>query len=140
MGIPSLIVSFPEIEAEFIERVHRVVWCNMGTTDTKGRVRSRIVHPIWEGPTGWVVTRRYSPKAKHLAQNPYVSLAYMWVDEPAAKQHVWDIFIAAPPPLGYDPASIFQAVDHPDSGVLKFTPWRIEVDTLPVERKIWQGG
>ena len=69
--------SFSEIEAEFIERIHRMVWCNVATIDTLNRPRSRILHPLWEGATGWITTRRNLHKAKHLAHNPYVSLAYI---------------------------------------------------------------
>jgi general stress protein 26 len=144
--------TFAEIEPEFIERAHRVVWCNMATTDTQGRIRSRILHPIWEGETGWVITRRHSLKAKHLAQHPYVSLAYIaeiakpvyvdcvaeWADEPETKQWVWELFATTPPPLGHDPASIFQQVDNPEYGALKFTPWRIEVANIPADRRIWR--
>ncbi len=144
--------SFAEIEAEFIERVHSVVWCSFATIDTKNRPRSRILHPIWEEATGWILTWRNSPKAGHLAHNPHVSLAYVadiakpvyvectaeWIDDTAGKQHVWDLFAAAPEPLGYDPAPIFQAVDHPNLGLLKLTPWRIEVATVPVHSHIWR--
>jgi hypothetical protein len=38
--------SFAEIEPEFIERTHAVVWCNSATVDTHGR--TRVLHPIWE--------------------------------------------------------------------------------------------
>ena len=67
--------SFGEIEKEFNERTQRIVWCTVATIDRKGRPRSRILHPIWEGTTGWI-TGRNSFKAKHLAANPYVSLSY----------------------------------------------------------------
>jgi general stress protein 26 len=144
--------SFEEIEQEFIERVHGVVWCNMATEDTQGRLRSRILHPIWEGQTGWVITRRHSLKAKHLAQNPYVSLAYVadvarpvyvdcvaeWADEPEARSHVWELYRAAPPPLGYDPDVLYQGMDQSTLGILKFTPWRIEVANIPNERRVWR--
>jgi hypothetical protein len=54
--------SFAEIEEGFIRRVHTMVWCNMATVDGKQRPRSRIVHPIWEGQTGWIGTHRTSHK------------------------------------------------------------------------------
>ena len=50
--------SFAEIETEFIERVHHMVWCNVATIDTLDRPRSRILHPLWEGTVGWITTRR----------------------------------------------------------------------------------
>jgi hypothetical protein len=69
--------TFAEIEPEFIQRVHSVVWCNGATVDTRGRPRTRVLHPIWEGATGWITTRRSSPKVKHLAARPFLSLAYI---------------------------------------------------------------
>ncbi|MCK6630629.1 MAG: pyridoxamine 5'-phosphate oxidase family protein [Anaerolineae bacterium] len=145
------VASFAELEQEFIERVHRMVWCNVATLDTQNRPRSRILHPIWEGATGWIGTRRKSPKAKHLTHNPHVSLAYIadiakpvyadcvaeWADDRESKQRVWELFKAAPEPLGYDPGLIFGSMDNPDYGVLKLTPWRIEVASFPVESWIW---
>jgi len=148
------VAQFTEIEAEFIARVHHVVWCNLATVDSLGRPRSRIVHPIWEGPTGWIATHRHSFKNRHLEANPHVSLAYIadialpvyvdcratWADDPADKQRVWDLFSAAPPPLGYDPAPFFVAADHPNFGVLRLTPWRIAVVTQsPPASLVWRG-
>lgn len=145
--------SFAEIEQEFIARAHQAVWCSLATLDTKNRLRSRIIHPIWEGSTGWIATRRNSLKAKHLAHNPFVSLAWIaditrpayadclaeWDDTPAGKQRVWDMFTTAPPPLGYDPTPFFHSVDHPDFGVLKLTPWRVELMDVTVgETTVWQ--
>jgi general stress protein 26 len=149
------ISSFSEIEAEFIERVHSIVWCSVATVDTKNRVRSRILHTIWEGSTGWAATRPDSLKARHLAHNPYVSLAYVadvykpvyadctaeWIDDPATKQRIWDMFASAPPPLGYDPGLFFGSVDGPGYGLLKLTPWRIElmdVTNQEAPRKVWR--
>jgi general stress protein 26 len=143
---------FAEIEAEFIDRVHRIVWCNMATVDGQGRPRSRIVHPIWDGSTGWIATNRDSFKNRHLAVNPYVSLAYTaditrpvyvdcvaeWADGIADKRRVWGMFSAASEPLGYDPAPFFVAVDHPNFGVLRLTPWRIAVVTQsPYTSLVW---
>jgi general stress protein 26 len=145
--------SFSEIEKEFIQRVHSIVWCNVATVDGQNRLRSRILHPIWEGSNGWIGTRRRSLKAKHLAHNRYVSLAYVadiarpvyvdclaeWADDQTDKQRIWDLFSSTPPPLGYDPAPIFHSVDHPDFGLLKLTPWRVELaDAINREnKKVW---
>lgn len=139
--------NFSEIETEFIQRVHTMVWCSAATVDSQQRPRSRILHPIWEGSTGWIGTNRHSHKAKHLERNPHMSLAYIadigkpvyvdcaaeWVDDLAQKQHVWNLFKEAAPPLGYDPAPIFINVDHENFGVLKLTPWRIDLVTFPAE-------
>src|SRR4030095_13729196 len=76
-GTSMEIRHFSKIEEEFIGRVHTMVWCNVATVDSRQRPRSRILHPLWEGSTGWVGTHRNSFKSKHLEQNPYVSLAYI---------------------------------------------------------------
>jgi general stress protein 26 len=151
------IKHFSEIEDEFIERVHSMVWCNVATVDSRQRPRSRILHPIWEGSTGWIGTNRNSYKSKDLAHNPYVSLAYIadlakpvyadctaeWVDDLEQKVRIWNLFKDAPPPLGYDPAPIFTSPDHEDFGLLKLTPWRIAIVTFPAPsheegQRIWR--
>ena len=134
--------SFEEIQDEFMARVSRIVWCTVATVDTAGRPRTRILHPLWEGTTGWITTGRHSHKEKHLAKNPYMSLSYWdtkhemvyvearaeWADDPAEKARVWDAFKNAPPPVGYDPAMIWsEGPTQDDFGVLKLTPWRIEL-------------
>jgi general stress protein 26 len=159
--------SFDEIREEFIERVHKTVWCNMATLDTRNRLRSRIVHPIWEGATGWIGTRQHSLKATHLAHHPYVSLAYIadiskpvyvdclaeWVEDYSSastaaemfgtdplmhKKRIWNLFSSTPPPLGYDPAPIFHRVDDPDFGLLRLTPFRIALMDIGGEAKMWE--
>lgn len=136
---------FSDIENEFIQRVHSMVWCNVATVDAQGRPRSRILHPIWEGNTGWIGTHRNSHKARHLEHNPHVSLAYIanvmnpvyidataeWVDDMAQKERIWNLFLTTPEPLGYDPALSFGSVDHEHFGLLKLTPWRIDLVTFP---------
>jgi general stress protein 26 len=137
--------SFAEIEEEFMARVRRIAWCTVATVDRRGRPRTRILHPIWEGSTGWIATGRQSHKAKHLAANPYVSLSYWdpkhqmiyadcraeWDDSDASKQRIWDLYKNTPPPLGYDPAMIWQAgPGDPNFGLLKLTPWRIELNGI----------
>lgn len=137
--------DFSQIETEFISRVHTMVWCNAATVDQNQRPRSRILHPIWEGATGWIGTHRNSYKSHHLEHNPYLSLAYIanvmnpvyvdckaeWIDDMAEKVRIWELFKAAPEPLGYDPAMIFERVDHENFGLLKLTPWRIDLVTFP---------
>ena len=136
--------NFEEIADEFAARVGRIVWCTVATVDRKGRPRTRILHPIWEGSTGWIATGRHSPKERHLAGNPYVSLTYWspehqqiyadckaeWEDSAEEKRRIWELYKNTPPPLGYDPAIIPVWKDgpgSPDFGVLKLTPWRIEL-------------
>ena len=143
--------SFSDIEKAFFERVYHVVWCNVATIDTHNRPRSRILHPIWQGSVGWITTRRNSFKAKHFAHNPYVSLAYIgdiarpvyveckveWADDIEQKQQVWQLCKDTPPPAGFDPEPIYGHVDHPNFGVLKLTPWRIEISNFPAESLVW---
>ena len=117
------VASFAEIEEEFTARVSRIVWCTVATVDTQGRPRTRILHPIWEGSTGWIATGRHSLKEKHLAANPYLSVSYWdqehpqvyvdakaeWQDDQAEKLRIWNLYKDTPVPYGYDPAIIWQA-------------------------------
>src|SRR3954469_26023694 len=96
---------FEELQAEFLARVSEAVYCTMATVDGKNRPRSRMIHPIWDGPIGWIISWPQSHKAKHLAHNPAVSLAYIankekpvyvdgvaeWVDDVGEKQLIWDL-------------------------------------------------
>jgi general stress protein 26 len=153
------IQNFSDIESEFIQRVHTMVWCSAATIDSKGRPRSRILHPIWEGATGWIGTHRNSHKSRHLENNPHLSLAYItdvmnpvyvdctaeWIDDLVQKRRIWEMFRNAPPPLGYDPADTFGSYDHEHFGLLKLTPWRIDLVSFPSESfdkgtKVWRGG
>ncbi len=140
-----LVSNFSEIEGEFHRRVRDMVWCSVATVDAHGRPRSRILHPIWEGATGWLGTHPESHKARHIARNPYVSLAYVrdlmspvyvdcraeWIHDPDEKRRVWNLFAAAPEPVGYDPAHDFVSPESERWGVLRLTPWRIDLVTFP---------
>lgn len=137
--------SFSEIQDEFHKRVQRIVWCTLTTIDRKGRPRARIIHPIWEGSTGYIATGPGSLKAKHIAANPYVSCSYWdqqheqiyadckgsWISDPAEKKRIWDLFKNTPMPYGYDPAMFWPGgPESPEFGVLKLEPWRIEVGSI----------
>jgi general stress protein 26 len=134
--------SFDEIAAVFQERVRRIVWCTFTTTDTRGRPFSRILHPIWEGSTGWVATGRQTLKTRHLAANPMVALSYWdpshdtviaqcraeWRDDAATRKRIWDLLASTPPPVGYDPALFFKGgPGDPGYGVLRLEPTRIDL-------------
>ena len=69
--------TFAELEQEFMDRVQRVVWCSMATISAEDRPRSRLVHPVWEGTTGWLTTRRQTLKVRHIEGNPFVSFGYV---------------------------------------------------------------
>jgi hypothetical protein len=147
--------DFAAIAPEFLERANRLVWCSAATVDGQGRPRSRILHPIWENDVAWITTDPNSFKRRHLGRNPYISLAYVdvakpayadcrveWVEDPAEKQHVWDLCLRTPEPLGFDPATIYNPVDGSttgrlDFGVLKLTPYRIVLIQWPEPLWMW---
>jgi general stress protein 26 len=95
-----------------------------------------------------------SHKAKHLQVNPYVSLAYIhdkdkpvyvdcraeWIDEAAEKERIWELHKFTPPPLGFDPQPYYGTIQHPYFGLLRFTPWRLEIGYLHGEPLIWRPG
>jgi general stress protein 26 len=138
------VATFDDLKDTFFARVNAMVWCNVGTVDSQGRPRSRIMHPVWEGPVGWVTSRRETVKARHIERCPYVSLAYIadvakpvyvdcraeWIEDLATKQRIWELCPTFPPPMGFDLAPIFGTVENPNYGLLKLTPWRIELPDL----------
>lgn len=146
------VTDFKEMADEFKQRVEEMVWCSAATVDTIGRPRTRVLHPIWDGHDGWIITYRDSAKVKHLAKKPNLSLAYIknpmkpvyvdctveWLADMTEKQHVWDYFKNTPEPYGYNPELIFGAIGGERVGILKLIPWRIEVYTIGVESKTWK--
>jgi hypothetical protein len=140
--------SFESIEEDFLRISAEVAWATVATVDSKGRPRTRILHPYWEvvdgRPVGWVGTSRSPMKSKHLAANPFVSVAYWspkqetahaecrasWADE--ERERLWELYRAAEPPLGYDPGDMAPWKDGPLGGVfaaLRLDPWRVMVLT-----------
>jgi general stress protein 26 len=137
--------SFEEIAAEFQQRVARIAWATVATVGPDGGPRTRILHPIWEGPVGWIATGRQTLKIAHLAKEPRVSLTY-WdaeqdnvhieavaavVDDLADRSRIWELFLTTPPPLGYDPAQFWP--DGPAGasfGLIRLEPTRVELTGL----------
>jgi Pyridoxamine 5'-phosphate oxidase len=140
--------SFESIKEDFLRISAEVVWATVATVDSQGRPRTRILHPYWEAvegrPVGWVGTVRSPLKTKHLAANPFVSVAYWspkqetahaecrasWADDD--RERVWNLFLEAEPPLGYDPSTLPQWKDGPLGGgfaALRLDPWRVMVLT-----------
>jgi hypothetical protein len=134
------------VQNAFVAVAHRIVWCTVATVDHRNRPRSRVLHPYWEltgdGLVGWITTRPTPLKVAHLEHSPYASCSYWdathdvavaecgaaWVGDAAVKQHAWDLFRAAPEPLGHDPYKIWpDGPDDPDAGVLRLSPWRLRV-------------
>lgn len=146
------VLTFSEIETEFLARIQSAVYCSMVTVDRQSRPRSRIIHPIWDGSVGWLISWPGSHKAKHLSRNPYVSLAYIqdsqkpvyvdayaeWVNDPNEKQRVWNLHQTTAPPMGFDPGPHYGNIHHRYFGLLKLTPWRIELAHLNQESLIWR--
>jgi general stress protein 26 len=134
--------SFDDIAVEFRRRIERTIWCSMTTVDRQGRPRNRLVHPVWEEPTGWLATGRHSFKAKHLEKNPFVSLAFWdqeqeqvyvdceatWVDDAETKARLWELYLTKPE--GYPLSGFWKGVDDPNYGLLRLDPWRIELCTV----------
>jgi pyridoxine/pyridoxamine 5'-phosphate oxidase len=138
-------LPWEEIEAEFQARTRRIVFCTVATVDLRGRPRTRILHPIWEGQTGWISTGRQPFLTRHLAANPHMSLCYWdalqqnvhievtaeWVEASPKRRRVWELFKSMPSPLGYDIGEyVSDGVESREWGLLKLTPWRIEVAGL----------
>ena len=135
------VATFAEIEPEFIERAHRMVWCDMATVGPAGRPRSRIVHPAWEGDTAHVTSLHVGRKADDIDRNPYVSLAYVsepmtpayaecvasWVDDRAERIAIWERIAAIPEPLGYDTETMVGSYDFPDLTVLRLKACKIRL-------------
>jgi len=144
-AMTTYVATFEELAAEMVERAHHFLWCNMATADARGRPRSRVVHPVWDTRFGWLGARRSSFKGRHLARNPWVSLAYIadlaqplyidchaeWADDLDDKRYAWELFLAASPPAGYDPAPIYVAPEEPNFGLLELTPWRVQLVDAP---------
>jgi hypothetical protein len=65
------------VPADAVAVAHEVVWAVMTTVDSRGRPRSRVVHPAWElvddRVVGWVTSRPSPVKVAHLAANPHVA-------------------------------------------------------------------
>ncbi len=61
----------------------------------------------------------------------YIECVAEWVDDFEKKKYIWDLFKTTPEPLGYDPATTFGTVDDENFGLLKLTPWRIDLVTFP---------
>ena len=147
-----------EVAPAFLEMAHRIVWCSAATVDVQGRPRSRILHPLWQWDgrqlVGWVATSPTPIKRAHLETHPYMSMNYwspshdtcvadcraqLALDDDT-RTIVWNLFVHAPPPVGYDPA-IVPAWKSPTSeafAVLRLEPWRLRV--FPGSVLLGQGG
>ncbi len=139
-------MRFEEIAAEFAARTARITLCTVASVDGSGRPRTRMLHPIWEGTTGWIATRPGTLLEKHLAANPHVSIQYWdqkrdkviiearteWADDPATRHRIWALYKSTPEPQGYDLGDgYFTGPDGADFRLLKLNAWRIKLDGRP---------
>jgi hypothetical protein len=136
------------IAPEFVSMAHRIVWCTVATVAPDGEPRSRILHPIWDWDgsalVGWIGTGPTPVKVAALEAHPVVTLTYWdpthdtctaecrasWAFDDDTCRALWDKYVAAPPPLGYDPAIIPPWKDGPTSpafAALRLDPYRLRV-------------
>ena len=150
--------TLAEISPAFVEMAHRIVWATVATVDPGGGPRTRVLHPIWEWDgqalTGWIATSPLSPKARHLAAEPRVSVTYWdpshdtctadclatWEPGQPERRAGWERFATAPEPVGYDPRLIpaWTAPDAEAFGILRLEPTRLRV--MPGTVLAGQGG
>ena len=51
-----------------------------------------------------------------------------WHDDAATRERIWELFKSTPEPVGYDPIGFWPGgPGDSEFGVLKLTPWRLEV-------------
>ena len=139
------VASFAGLADEFERRWKRTIWATMATVGPSGRLRSRLVHPLWESATGWITTGAASLKARHLKNDPYTSLTYWdqtneqvhvecrveFEERPEEKRRVWNLFKDTPFPLGYDPALFFkEGPEGASVAIVRLVPWRLELWSL----------
>lgn len=147
-----------KVAPAFVEMAHQIVWCTVATVDANKRVRSRILHPIWQWDgtslVGWIATSPTPVKRAHLNASPYISLNYWtpshdtctaecqatWAFDDETRTEVWNLFLNGPEPVGYDPA-IVPAWTSPTAdafAALHLQPWRLRV--FPGSVLLGQGG
>ena len=150
------LVPLEEILPEFTARVSRIVWAQLATVDSQGRPRLRVVHIVWDGVTGWLSTAPGSPKLKHIARNPNVSVGY-WdpvqttvmaecratiVEDVAEKAKAFRLFTSHPEPYGFDPSFWGGTPEEPGFALVRLDPWQIELAGYPTlwnwESKVWR--
>ncbi len=136
-----------QIAPAFVDMAHSIVWASVATVDADSKPRTRVLHPIWEWDGtdlfGWVATVPSPVKQQHLAVHPYMSVNYWapshdtcsadclveWYTDDDTRTTVWDKFVQAPEPLGYNP-TIIPGWDSPTSpafAVLRLAPYRLRV-------------
>lgn len=143
----------------FVEMAHRIVWSTVATVDPDGRPRGRILHPFWQWDgsklVGWIATGPTPTKVANLEHSPFVSVTYWqpnhdtctaecratWAFDDETRTRVWQMFVDAPAPVGYDPAIVPPWAGGPTSpafAALRLDPWRLRV--MPGKAMLGGGG
>ena len=123
-------------------------WAAISTV-RDGEPRVRLVHPTWEGETLWFATDPTSPKAKQIAQVPYIDIQYQVsppdfvhilvrgtaeiITDDAARQHVWDV-------LDYDLSQFWPEGPKAEGyAAVRITPTRVERSKMfgTVDKRVW---
>ncbi len=146
---PGMSVPFDALREDFLRITGETVFCVATTVDPQGRPRGRMLHPIFVagegGPLGWALTGRTPLKSAHLAANPHLSSAFWnpsqdtvfadcrasWVEEDGEREHVWELFLTTPEPLGWGEAGMAgygaERWRNPVFTPLRLEPWRVQV-------------
>ena len=136
-----------EVAPAFVEMAHAIVWSAAATVDARRRPRSRILHPIWHWDggrlAGWIGTSPTPTKRAHLQASQYMSLSYwspshdtcqaecraIWAFDDDTRTMVWNLFLNAPAPVGYNPRIVPAWTDPTCDAfaVIRVEPWRLRV-------------
>jgi Pyridoxamine 5'-phosphate oxidase len=136
-----------DVAPAFVEMAHRIVWCTASTVDAQGRPRSRILHPFWQWDgsrlVGWIATSPTPLKRAHLQASPHISINYWspsqdtclaeckatWILDDEGRTKVWNLFLNAPPPVGYNPTivAVWPSPTSEAFAALRLEPWRLRV-------------
>jgi hypothetical protein len=136
-----------DVAPAFVEMAHRIVWATAATVDAQGRPRSRILHPFWQWNgsrlVGWIATSPTPLKRAHLQASSHISINYWspsqdtclaeckatWILDDEGRTIVWNLFLNAPPPVGYNPTivPIWTSPTSEAFAALRLEPWRLRV-------------
>lgn len=135
--------------------VERIVFATVATVSPAGRVRTRVMHPVWfwdeATPEALVSARRTPLKLAHIGSGTEVSCSYWdpahetvtieatarWVDE-HARAAAWDRVASLDPPVGFDPTMIWpDGPSSEDCGFLQLHAHRIRVTSGGLEPRRW---
>ena len=111
----------------------------MTTVDERGRPRGRLVHPVWEEPVGWLATggtpsRPATSSTTRTCRSPTGTRRTSRSTPSAAARGSTTTPSGSASgtstptkPEGYPLEQFFRRPDHPEYGLLRLEPWRIEL-------------